>query len=361
MTRLRAVLIAAVVALATCSLASQAYNPLPLQGRDINGKPVAADDPRAVFEYDPNLNITWLRDWNVNNGLLTWYAATAWAASVTYFGGGWRLPSVAVPDVSCGTPPSVSQGFFCRRSELGYMYYIELINPPFTSLRNPGPFLNVQHGPVLGIARPAYATNREYLPGSSTVYHFAMNGGFQATAGKEDLYYAVAVRDGDVASYPATTATAIEYYHVGLDHYFITWMPSENTKLDLGTEIRGWVRTGYSFKTYTAAQSGTSPVCRYYIPPTLGDSHFYGRGTAECNATGQNNPSFVLESPDFMHMILPAAGTCPVGTTPVYRVFSNRPDANHRYMTDRAVREQMVAKGWLAEGDGPDLVVMCAP
>jgi hypothetical protein len=28
-------------------------------------------------------------------------------------------------------------------------------------------------------------------------------------------------------------------------------------------------------------------------------------------------------------------------------------------MTDRAVRDQMVARGWLAEGDGPDLVVMC--
>jgi len=25
------------------------------------------------------------------------------------------------------------------------------------------------------------------------------------------------------------------------------------------------------------------------------------------------------------------------------------------------VRDQMVARGWLAEGDGPDLVVMCAP
>jgi hypothetical protein len=30
-------------------------------------------------------------------------------------------------------------------------------------------------------------------------------------------------------------------------------------------------------------------------------------------------------------------------------------------MIDRAARDQMVAKGWLAEGDGPDLVVMCAP
>ena len=152
-----------------------------------------------------------------------------------------------------------------------------------------------------------------------------------------------------------------EYYHAGLDHYFITWMPKEMAILDAGTQIRGWTRTGYSFKTYTTPQAGTSPVCRYYIPPGLGDSHFFGRGTVECNATGQKNPTFVLEDPAFMQMYLPNGGICPAATTPIYRVFSNRPDANHRYMTDRAVRDQMVAKGWLAEGDGPDLVVMCAP
>ena len=56
-----------------------------------------------------------------------------------------------------------------------------------------------------------------------------------------------------------------------------------------------------------------------------------------------------------------ASGACAQGTAPVYRVFSNRGDANHRYTTDRAVRADMVGRGWLAEGDGPDLVVMCAP
>jgi hypothetical protein len=153
----------------------------------------------------------------------------------------------------------------------------------------------------------------------------------------------------------------VEFYHASFDHFFITWMPGEIAKLDAGTEIRGWARTGYSFKTYTTAQAGASPVCRYYIPPALGDSHFFGRGTVECNETGQKNPSFMLEDPSFMQMHLPVAGVCPAGTAQVYRVFSNRPDANHRYMTDRTVRDQMVAKGWLAEGDGPDLVVMCAP
>ena len=49
------------------------------------------------------------------------------------------------------------------------------------------------------------------------------------------------------------------------------------------------------------------------------------------------------------------------GQVPVYRVFTNRVDANHRYTTDRATRDAMVAKGWIAEGDGEDTVVMCAP
>ncbi len=159
---------------------------------------------------------------------------------------------------------------------------------------------------------------------------------------------------------PAST-TVVEFVNASLNHYFITWVPAEIAILDAGVVIRGWVRTGKTFQTYTTAQNGTSPVCRYYIPPALGDSHFFGRGTAECNATGQNNPSFVLEEANFMHMFLPTAGNCPASTTQVYRVFSNRLDANHRYMTDRAVRDQMVAMGWLAEGDGPDLVVMCAP
>jgi hypothetical protein len=125
--------------------------------------------------------------------------------------------------------------------------------------------------------------------------------------------------------------------------------------------IKGWTRTGYAFNAYATAQAGSSPVCRFYIPPGLGNSHFFGRGTAECDATGAKNPSFVLEDPQFMQMFLPVAGVCPMNSTQVYRVFSNRADANHRYMTDKSVRAAMVAKGWLAEGDGPDLVVMCAP
>ncbi len=156
-------------------------------------------------------------------------------------------------------------------------------------------------------------------------------------------------------------ATAVEFYNAALDHYFITYLAAEISALDAGTTIKGWTRTGQSFDVYVAPTTVTSPVCRFYIPPDKGNSHFYGRGTAECSATAAHNPTFIVEDPQFFHVVLPAAGTCPTGLREVYRVFSNRPDANHRYIVDRAIRDQMTALGWLAEGDGPNLVVMCAP
>ena len=157
------------------------------------------------------------------------------------------------------------------------------------------------------------------------------------------------------------TVDVVEYYHAGFDHYFVTWLANEIAILDAGVTIRGWVRTGRTFKAYATAQPGTSPVCRFYIPPGYGDSHFYGRGAAECDATGTNFPHLVLEAREFMYVMLPTNGTCPDGMTVIYRVFSNRPDANHRYMADRSLRDQMTARGWVAEGDGPDRVVMCTP
>ncbi|MEO8752003.1 MAG: beta-1,3-glucanase family protein [Casimicrobiaceae bacterium] len=153
----------------------------------------------------------------------------------------------------------------------------------------------------------------------------------------------------------------VEYYNAALDHYFITWVPAEIAKLDAGTVLKGWTRTGRTFKTFPAAQAGTSAVCRYYIPPAAGNSHFFGRDPAECSATAAKFPGFLLEDPAFMQMYLPNQGACAANTSPIYRVYSNRADANHRYVTDVATRDQMVARGWLAEGDGADRVVMCAP
>ncbi|MEP7183948.1 MAG: hypothetical protein ABI886_17355 [Betaproteobacteria bacterium] len=179
------------------------------------------------------------------------------------------------------------------------------------------------------------------------------------------IRYTVAGGNGGASNTATITVTVgmaqvVEYYWATRDHYFISSNPAEIAALDAAPP-GGWGRTGKTFKTLPTAQAGTSPVCRFYVPPQFGDSHFYGRGTAECEGTHARHPEFVYESPAVMYMYLPALGVCGSGTVPVYRAFDNRGDVNHRYTTDRGVRDQMVALGWLAEGDGPDLVVMCAP
>jgi hypothetical protein len=50
-----------------------------------------------------------------------------------------------------------------------------------------------------------------------------------------------------------------------------------------------------------------------------------------------------------------------MGTAPIYRLYDNRPDANHRYTTDAQIRLAMIASGWIPEGYGPMGVVMCSP
>ena len=108
---------------------------------------------------------------------------------------------------------------------------------------------------------------------------------------------------------------------------------------------------------------GANPVCRFYLPPANGDSHFYSASPAECAEVAARFPAFVYEAPDVMYLALPdtATGACPPGTTPVYRLWNARADSNHRYTTDPAVKAAMLAQGYVAEGYGPDATIMCAP
>jgi len=153
--------------------------------------------------------------------------------------------------------------------------------------------------------------------------------------------------------------TIVEFYNASLDHYFVTHDELEIFTLDNAIPSRGWERTGETWRVRSAPVTGMSPVCRFYIPPSEGDSHFYGRDIAECAATATGHPSFVNESSAFFHVALPVHGTCTPGTRSLYRVFNNRRDANHRYTIDRGIRDLMVEVGWIAEGDGDDRVAMC--
>ena len=75
-----------------------------------------------------------------------------------------------------------------------------------------------------------------------------------------------------------------------------------------------------------------------------------------------SNPNWQLEG--YVFNVAPPAGdgSCPAGFAPVYRLYNDGQGAapNHRFTTDLAVRGQMLAKGYVAEGYGIG-VSMCSP
>ncbi|MCL4762185.1 MAG: hypothetical protein KJ018_10510 [Burkholderiales bacterium] len=165
------------------------------------------------------------------------------------------------------------------------------------------------------------------------------------------------------ASNPTGQAVVVEFYNRSLDHFFITSDANEINLLDTGV-LRGWERTGLRFLAYQSPQPGMNPVCRFYLRPEVGDSHFYSGDPAECDRVRQQfGASWIYESPAVFYIALPHAATsaCPAGMRPVWRFF-NRFTTNHRYTPDVTLRDAMRADpAWIAEGYGPDAVIMCSP
>jgi hypothetical protein len=81
----------------------------------------------------------------------------------------------------------------------------------------------------------------------------------------------------------------------------------------------------------------------------------------EC-ATVMQNPDWKFEGPVFAAALPDAAGDCPAGTLPLYRLFNNGQGAapNHRYTTSPGIRSTMIGQGWSPEGSGTG-VVACVP
>ncbi len=168
------------------------------------------------------------------------------------------------------------------------------------------------------------------------------------------------------AANPTGLVPAVEFYAKTLDHYFLSTNPVEISVLDTGT-IPGWVRTGLRFLAYSnpaLAPAGANPVCRFYLRPGYGDSHFYSGDPAECAETARRfGAAWIYESPNVFYIQLPNAqtGACPANTHPLWRFF-NLVTTNHRYTAEIVLRDQLRANPlWVPEGYGPDAVIMCSP
>jgi hypothetical protein len=160
-------------------------------------------------------------------------------------------------------------------------------------------------------------------------------------------------------------APVVEYFHPLLDHYVMTQNAAEIAALDASVHP-GWERTGQSILAYRPGQTQfqLSAVRRFYGLPGAGlDTHFFTIDYADQFALtyGPRSSAWVLETENAFEIGRPDQdGNCPAGQMPVYRLWNQRVDSNHRYTTDPAIKAQMIERGYVAEGYGSDVVKMCA-
>ena len=160
----------------------------------------------------------------------------------------------------------------------------------------------------------------------------------------------------------AATSTAVEYFHSGYGHYFVTALPQEVAALDTGV-VAGWSRTGESFGVFDVNTTGAANVCRFWSGQSYApkSSHFYTPFAWEC-AIVKGDPNWQSEGEGFAMNLADAAGACASGTVPLYRLYNKFQGGapNHRYTTSETTRSQMLAQGWVAEGTGIG-VIGCVP
>jgi len=180
----------------------------------------------------------------------------------------------------------------------------------------------------------------------------------------EDCYPANSPLNVTAAVGPLKAIPAVEFYNAALDHYFITVNSGEIADLDNGVHV-GWSRTGLAFNVFAELASGGagSPVCRFYGLPSAGlDSHFYTVNADECAIIPSKFAgAWVLENGDAFETVPSSIpdGACSAGFVPVYRLWNQRKDSNHRFTTDKNVTLAMIAKGYFLEGVGG--ASMCVP
>jgi hypothetical protein len=148
----------------------------------------------------------------------------------------------------------------------------------------------------------------------------------------------------------------IEYFGSALGDYFLTAAPEEAAVLDAGL-LPGWARTGFAFKSWSAAAGHGLPVCRFFGKPGPGPyAHFFTIDPVEC-AVVAASPAWIFEGVPFFEDP-PAAGDCAADRIPVMRLYNNfmNGQVGHRYLTSKSEVVSMIADGWLYEG-----VAFCSP
>jgi len=152
--------------------------------------------------YDSDQDITWLQDLNYTNttgfpfhGRMVWHDAIIWAENLVYEGyADWRLPATPVPSPYCGLS---EEGYNCRGSELGYLFYEVLGNTVTGTPLNLGPFINMDEDFGASYVFWSGTPDPRHPLGDAFTVNFSV-GGYQNGTSINSRYFPWAVRDGDV-------------------------------------------------------------------------------------------------------------------------------------------------------------------
>jgi sugar lactone lactonase YvrE len=161
-----------------------------------------------------------------------------------------------------------------------------------------------------------------------------------------------------------------EYRFAALDYFFYTSRDSEKILLD---QTSGWARTGTTFLVNAANDAGTKAIVRYFFDRVAQNqtrgSHFYTLTDSEIAALNALNPGGVrspglpinegTEAYAFAPTLTSSNGCSAANQTPIYRAFRGpnviADSPNHRYTSDVATYDSLVAARWSGEG-----VVFCS-
>lgn len=158
-----------------------------------------------------------------------------------------------------------------------------------------------------------------------------------------------------------------EYYHAGLDYYFLTGDNNNKAILD---GLADWRRSGSEIRLYAVPTVDTVPLERHFFARvakagTRGSHFFTASSSDQALMTSVNPTNAAVDAKPYLEGIeghaVPklANGNCPTGSSPIYRAFKGPPryvdDGNHRFSATLSQHQDMVNRlGWTDEG-----VVFC--
>jgi hypothetical protein len=155
----------------------------------------------------------------------------------------------------------------------------------------------------------------------------------------------------DAASLDGSThlKTAVEYYQLDNERYFVTTNPTEIAALDAKL-FEGWMRSGQRYRVLDAPFDGAVPICRVFLAARPGGrfTHLYSRTPTECDQLG-GSPLAYEEGVVFYAVAPDADERCPGDFAPVWRLTSDAHDGAvaFAYTPDVRKRDAMTTVGYV--------------